>query len=1568
MAQHPHDDKSKKPNGAQPPTPKPAIPNMSLDEPIVEEPLEVEEFFEEDVPVAAAAPAEPEFELADEDVIEVIPEEVIAEAAPASEVVEVVPEEDDVFAEEVVEATGSSAVLAAPASAVEKPHSEVVPTAAAPTSDVDLMQLFGDAPASGVKKDVPSPVEAMPVAAAPTSDVNSMDVFAETDAEEAKKEETHKGPSFAEALATASAKVEDVPPTSEVKAAESIFAEGVTQPIPAASDVKPAHFDSGMTQPMAPKSGAITSDPTVHSAPLSDFRTAEDVGEEIVESAPLSDVIAAEEVVEEAAPASEVFEAEEFVDVAPASEVKADDMHFDEEVAEAAPASEVKSEDVLFEEEVAEAGPGSEAKSAEIVEELAAEPSSATRKAEAVLDDELAVAHASEVIEEATAEEDVFDAEDADLAPSSSAVLSDVTLGEGSAVKKPASGIGRTVEFEKTVAFSSPSSAARKPEDDALFTEEDTVDPEGSSVNLGDLPSRKGSSAAGIDKVAEALESDVDLEAEAEGPQGQLAKTVPSVEFDELLDEMDDAEEAEEVDALADEDGSTEFDAEAVEEEIVSSKKGAVKGKPAVKSTGDDIDLDALFGEEEAEEAEAAEAFDAEEAEAAEAFDADEAEAAEAFDAEDAKAAEAFDADEVEAAEAFDDEDEKPAKKSKAGKKPYAKIDEDEEEEEDFSAKKGKKGKKEKPVPVAAQSSTFLRVFVGMFLATLIIAGGAGAAWWLAPDQLVELAYQHPEHKRPEPPKPHVPTNLEKAHEAMDEGKFQEAIDLLKDAAAPAEQSARGTARWFAIVKENPAPGADDPRVKEALTDLEKGKNDVLLAQARSVLTQKTLKEELTKAAAEKVELDKQLADATTEKAAAEKRIDDAKKVLIDGKYIKKDASFEAKGLQEILKGLSDDRAMLETVNEILADAKIKGTGKEGLEEVLKIKKGLEENIAAVDKVLKDAAAKDTGDKGVTEIVKARNDYLKDRDDLVKTLADAFKELVDGKIVKDGADPRKEIVAGTKLARQKAESPLAIPLAQLGSSLGTIGSGTGKVVEQSFDLAKVFSELGYFRGREKFIQTPEQKMNNYIALLQDRSRSDPKELNAIKLEAEWVLSAEAKATPESRAKALYVQGLGLRNQLRFAEAKAAFDESLKLIPKSDPVGSWNALARRSHKEITDPTEYYLPRVAQFQAEGNLKAALAEANLALKVMPTDARLFAQRGLIRYEMVRGAGTKIPDEAQKDIRADADVAGKDARFAADSAYLVGLLEEELGNWTEAEKLYRQAIKTDNSMNDEGGKYRVALARLLLRDRPEAPAVTPAPANEEKKKKDDADEEKKKKDDAGVSAPLERTIAVHPWSFLVVSAVITQAQPFDELENKETLARLNETLKLAEELIASKNEKIRGQGYLLKGSALSKLGKRSQGLQEYSKGLKLIYPGIETKDMNELIADHPAFQRPDADANPNPIMAERHFGEGTHYYWAKQYPQAEAQFAQALKYYDRDARFEYFLGLAQLHQKTKLKRDAAMFSFERGAHLEARAAANNPDAVRDINASLERIQGELRQYLNSQRYKARTGELEVK
>ena len=121
-------------------------------------------------------------------------------------------------------------------------------------------------------------------------------------------------------------------------------------------------------------------------------------------------------------------------------------------------------------------------------------------------------------------------------------------------------------------------------------------------------------------------------------------------------------------------------------------------------------------------------------------------------------------------------------------------------------------------------------------------------------------------------------------------------------------------------------------------------------------------------------------------------------------------------------------------------------------------------------------------------------------------------------------------------------------------------------------------------------------------------------------------------------------------------------------------------------------------------------------------------------------------------------------------------------------------------------------------------------------------------------------------------------------------------------------------------------------------------------------MIEEHPAFQQPDAAKAPSAYLAEVHFGKGLHQYWSQRYADAEAQFKQAAGFFSQDARYQYYLGLAQYAQQSKAKREAAFYSFEQGARLEA----DNRPPVAEINASLERVQGDLRKVLNSIRSKA--------
>ena len=154
--------------------------------------------------------------------------------------------------------------------------------------------------------------------------------------------------------------------------------------------------------------------------------------------------------------------------------------------------------------------------------------------------------------------------------------------------------------------------------------------------------------------------------------------------------------------------------------------------------------------------------------------------------------------------------------------------------------------------------------------------------------------------------------------------------------------------------------------------------------------------------------------------------------------------------------------------------------------------------------------------------------------------------------------------------------------------------------------------------------------------------------------------------------------------------------------------------------------------------------------------------------------------------------------------------------------------------------------------------------------------------------------------------------------------------------------------------------LSERAAWIQmEYVEGLKLYHPGAPTEELVKMVRDHPAFQQLDAQANADPRMAERYFSKGLEFFWQRKYPEAEAQFAQAKSFYETDARYHYFLGLARFQQKDRKKLEAAKFDLTEGARLEA---LSRPDAVR-VNASLERVQGALRQMIADYRQKAGIG-----
>jgi hypothetical protein len=510
------------------------------------------------------------------------------------------------------------------------------------------------------------------------------------------------------------------------------------------------------------------------------------------------------------------------------------------------------------------------------------------------------------------------------------------------------------------------------------------------------------------------------------------------------------------------------------------------------------------------------------------------------------------------------------------------------------------------------------------------------------------------------------------------------------------------------------------------------------------------------------------------------------------------------------------------------------------------------------------------------------------------------------------------------------------------------------MVQAALDRTSAEALLRYFQAREPLIQTPEQKLDTWIALFEDRERKGGKEAEGAARDARWVMSKEAAAADEARARATYLAGLLERSDAKYTEARKHLEAAVKLAAGLEPAPKtdWPARAGKILKELSDPSTYYLPRAERFQADGQLQEALTALNTGLEVIPGDPRMLALRSLVRVELAPSPA-KLK-EVEKEVRADAEAAKKDEATAAAALYALGRLDEELGQLARAEASYRAALKAHRGDPAGANLYRIALARLLQREH--APAAEAAPAAPAAKADGGAEEES----DEPAELPGPQARAANPLAALAVLVLTgVQVPAADDEEDPRAAARLKESIELARELIKSEDPKSKGQGYMLLGLAYSRQGKRTEGLNEYLKGLELVHPGKATRDLLKLIEQHPAFQQPVSLGQANALLAERHYGKGLYLYWGRQYAEAETELQKAVQHYGQDARYRYFLGLARLALGTKKKREAATFDFEEGARLEAESQPGS----QVVNSSLERVQGQLREYLDRFREKAVTG-----
>lgn len=604
------------------------------------------------------------------------------------------------------------------------------------------------------------------------------------------------------------------------------------------------------------------------------------------------------------------------------------------------------------------------------------------------------------------------------------------------------------------------------------------------------------------------------------------------------------------------------------------------------------------------------------------------------------------------------------------------------------------------------------------------------------------------------------------------------------------------------------------------------------------------------------------------------------------------------------------------------------------------------------------------GDKSVTEAkdpLKAVEQLMTAKNNAVAQAAKAQMAATEAQTAKTSAEAEVEKARNEAKASVEATDTVRKQLTAVGQSLGLKEGDVNKAVEQVVSDRKTLAEL--VAGVTKALQEGQllpanadrkdllPKVHDLVqqAKAADKEgivRRKDEEINKLKTElagrptgadmmgfalssllsqpaaavkneeltrSAQALAADQTATPEQRGQAYGVMGLTLRRQGKVAEARQALEKAAEADAKND---TWKKLAQ----QLESATAFYVPAAEKAVTEGRAAEALNLTNEGLGLFPNEGRLLALRSLAALESARSDKKTMSAEdpriaaATKDAQAAiAAGAGGQGQFAA------GRLAEEQGRLVEAEKLYRQALTTLATSDPLSVRCRIALARVLLRN------AQPAPTG----------------------GNTDRTAQAEPFADFtrdLMTMVLLVGMQNVQGAGGNSSPQIEEALKLAEEAIAAKVP----EGYLIKARALSRKGLWTEALQTYAQGLRDVAPRDYADTLDLIVERHPAFQRPTAAETPEPQMADRHYANGLRYYFSQQYADAEKELVEAVKFNDQDARYLYFLGLSRLALG---KTDLAYEDFRQGGQLEER---NRPSRFA-VSVALERVQGRARQVLNS-------------
>jgi tetratricopeptide (TPR) repeat protein len=473
-----------------------------------------------------------------------------------------------------------------------------------------------------------------------------------------------------------------------------------------------------------------------------------------------------------------------------------------------------------------------------------------------------------------------------------------------------------------------------------------------------------------------------------------------------------------------------------------------------------------------------------------------------------------------------------------------------------------------------------------------------------------------------------------------------------------------------------------------------------------------------------------------------------------------------------------------------------------------------------------------------------------------------------------------------------------------------------------------------------------------LSLLRDRNQADlPRKAT---MDVARVLN-DPRATPDDKAKALVIEGLALRNQEKYAEAKAKLGEGLKELSKDER--GWIDEGRLAQEEAANPAAFVMLFADKLANEGRMLEALERLNRGIaKLTEGQGPLLAQRSLLELEMAKhktNGRARHNDPQVAAAQKDAEEAA--AKGSAMGHYAAAKIAEELGDYDDAIARY-QAAEMGLPAEETGMKARcrVARARLLTLPRQWRPAaapvrpaapVPPMPPPEPEANKVGRAPAEGWEDVASVGEEQEEDAATRA-AMLALVAVMLQPVPGQLLSPDQVEAQ-----RIADEILEAEKARPGSQPPEVVAQALAIKGLWTQALRKYVEAIRLTMRRDQAEELARLIEGHPSLRRPDSLRVPNPIESEAQYASGVREYFCRHYPEAEQHLLEAIRLNGWDARYYYFLGLSRLMQGNR----EAYEDFNRGALLEK----ENMPGRAQVSQALERVQGPIRHIVNEARQK---------